>query len=298
MIGHDEQSAPPDHARPASVYERIGDARRSLQRAGLRAEDAAIDAEALARHALGWDRARLIAEGRGPAPAGFAEAFAPLVARRAGREPVAYITGRREFWGLDFDVSRDVLIPRPETELIVEGVCAARRSRDAVRRIVDVGTGSGCLAVALAREFPAAIVIAIDISEPAIRIARRNALRHAVSSRVHFVRGDLLDALDLHADVIVSNPPYVPARARLARDVAHYEPAVALYAGDDGLDALARLLASARARLHDDGLFAFEFGFGQEDEVRALASRSGWRSIEIRSDLQGIPRTAVLRADG
>lgn len=283
---------------PASVYEHIVEARRALVRAGLPAEHAAVDAEALARHALGWDRARLIADGRGPAPAGFAEEFAPLVDRRARREPVAFITGRREFWGLDFEVSHDVLIPRPETELIVEAVCDARRDRNAVRLIADVGTGSGCLAIALAREFPAAHVVAIDISAPAIRVARRNAARHAVADRIRFLRGDLLEALDLRADVIVSNPPYVPSRARLAPDVGHYEPAVALYSGEDGLTALARLVASARARLKDDGLFVFEFGLGQEARVNELSSGAGWRSIETRCDLQGIPRTAVLRADG
>jgi release factor glutamine methyltransferase len=281
----------------ASVYERIVAARLMLVRAGLRSEDAAIDAEVLARHALGWDRARLIAEGREPAPAGFDDEFAPMVDRRARREPVAFITGRREFWGLEFEVSPDVLIPRPETEFIVEGVCERRHDRDAVRLIVDVGTGSGCLAIALAREFPSAAVIAIDISAAAIGVASRNAERHAVADRIHFVRGDLLEPLDVRADVIVSNPPYVPSAARLARDVAHYEPAIALYSGEEGLTALARLVSSARARLKHDGLFVFEFGLGQEDSVRDLTSRAGWPSIEIKHDLQSIARTAILSAD-
>ncbi|HET7220054.1 MAG TPA: peptide chain release factor N(5)-glutamine methyltransferase [Vicinamibacterales bacterium] len=281
---------------PGSVYERIVEARKALVRAGLPSADAAIDAEVLARHALGWDRARLIAEGRDPAPAGFDDEFAPMIDRRARREPVAFITGRREFWGLDFEVSRDVLIPRPETELIVEGVCERRPDRGNVRVIVDVGTGSGCLAVALAREFPAAGVIAVDISAAAIRVARRNAARHAVADRIRFVHGDLLEAVDLRADVIVSNPPYVPANVQLARDVAHYEPAVALYSGDEGLTAVARLVASARARLKDDGLFVFEFGLGQDDRVRELAVEAGWTVAAIKEDLQSIPRVAVLSA--
>lgn len=298
MIGGEDRRAQAGYAMATSVYERIREARLALTRAGVAAEHAAIDAEALARHALGWDRARLIAEGRGAAPAGFEERFALLVERRRRREPVAFITGHREFWGLDFEVSRDVLIPRPETELIVESVCERRRDRDAMRRIVDVGTGSGCLAVALAREFPAAKVVAIDVSEPAIRMARRNAARHAVENRVQFVRGDLLEAVALRADVIVSNPPYVPPRAQLAPEVAQYEPSVALYAGANGLAAIARLLTAALARLKDDGLFVFEFGFGQEDQVRDIASRAGWRAVDIRADLQSIPRVAILSDAG
>src|SRR5262245_42658290 len=156
-----------------SVHQRIAEARERLVRAGLTAEDAAIDAEVLARHALGWDRARLVAEGRVAAPDGFDERFAALIARRATREPVAFITGRREFWGLDFEISRDVLIPRPETELIVEAVCNAWPDRTRVRTIVDVGTGSGCLAVALSTEFPAAKVLGIDLSSAALAIATR-----------------------------------------------------------------------------------------------------------------------------
>lgn len=281
----------------ASIYDRIAEARRTLMRAGLRSNDAAIDAEVLARHALGWDRARLLADGRDPAPAGFDDEFAPMIDRRARREPVAFITGSREFWGLDFEVSRDVLIPRPETEMIVESVCDAYPTRRGVRLMVDVGTGSGCLAVALAREFPETHFVAVDISAAAIAVARRNAARHGVGSRIHFVRGDLLEALRLRADVIVSNPPYVPMNVQLARDVAQYEPAVALYSGEEGLTAVARLVSSARDRLADNGLFVFEFGLGQEERVRELASLSGWRSVALRYDLQSIPRTAIMRAE-
>jgi release factor glutamine methyltransferase len=276
-----------------SVHERIAEARQRLLHAGFAPDVAALDAEVLARHALGWDRARLVADGREPATDGFEERFASLIQRRAAREPVAFITGHREFWGLDFEVSRDVLIPRPETELIVQSVCERRPERTGVRRIVDVGTGSGCLAVSLAHEFPSARVLATDISEAAIAVARRNAAQH-VDGRVAFVRSDLLEAVSGPVDVIVSNPPYVPSGVSLAQDIVRFEPAVALYSGEDGMTSLERLISSAGSRLASGGLFVVEFGFGQDEQVQAIARAAGWRDVSIAEDLQGIPRVAVM----
>lgn len=278
-----------------SVHEHIADAREALVRAGLTAENARIDAEVLARHALGWDRARLVADGRDPMPADVGVRFATLIERRATHEPVAFITGHREFWGLDFDVSPDVLIPRPETELIIEAVCERRGDRAAVRTIVDVGTGSGCLAISLAREFPDARVVATDISAAALTVAARNALRHGVDRRVTFVRGDLLEPVQGPVDVIVSNPPYVPAGVELSPDIVRFEPSVALYSGHDGLTLVKRLVGCAASRLAPDGLFVTEFGFGQDDEVIAFARTAGWRDVAIKEDFQGIPRVAAMR---
>ena len=277
-----------------SVHERIADARQALVRAGLTIENARLDAEVLARHALGWDRARLVADGRGPMPADVDRDFSALIARRATREPVAFIIGRREFWGLDFDVSRDVLIPRPETELIVEAVCERRDRGLDVRTIVDVGTGSGCLAVALARECPGARVLATDVSPTALAVAARNAVRHQVEGRVTFVLGDLLDPVKGPVDVIVSNPPYVPSGVELSPDIVRFEPSVALYSGHDGLTLVNRLVTSARSRLAAGGLLAMEFGLGQDDQVRASALEAGWIDVTLKSDLQGIPRVAVM----
>ena len=276
-----------------TIYERIAAARETLTRAGLDTTAAAIDAEVLARHALGWDRARLLADGRGPAPDDFPSRFDTLVGRRALREPVALITGNKEFWGLDFELSNDVLIPRPETELIVEAVCEKRRA-SGVQNILDVGTGSGCLAVALATEFPSASVVATDLSDAALAIARRNVARHGVADRVRLVRGDLLDAVGSGFDVIVSNPPYVPSGVELSPDIVRYEPAVALYGGEDGLALLERLIAAARNHLADGGLFVVEFGFGQDERVAELAAAAGWSGIEFKADLQDIPRVALL----
>jgi release factor glutamine methyltransferase len=278
-----------------SVHERIADARLVLIEAGLTLDNARIDAEILARHALGWDRARLVTDGRDPMPADVGLRFATLIERRATHEPVAFITGHREFWGLDFDVSPDVLIPRPETELIVEAVCQRRERRTPVRTIVDVGTGSGCLAVALAREFPGARVVATDISAAALTVAARNAARHGVDRQVTFVRADLLEPVQGPVDVIVSNPPYVPSGVELSPDIVRFEPSVALYSGHDGLTLVKRLVGCVASRLAHDGLFVVEFGFGQDDEVQTFAREAGWRDVSIIEDIQGIPRVAVMR---
>jgi release factor glutamine methyltransferase len=163
-----------------------------------------------------------------------------------------------------------------------------------VRTIVDVGTGSGCLAIVLAREFPGARVLAIDISAAALVVAASNAVRHQVDRQVTFVRGDMLDPVQGPVDVIVSNPPYVPSGVELSLDIVRFEPAVALYSGPDGLTLVERLVTSVRARLADDGLFVMEFGFGQDEQVQAFALEAGWRDVSIKEDIQGIPRVAVM----
>ena len=281
----------------SSLHERLADARETLVRAGIPAEEAALDAEVLARHVLDCDRATLLTRARDPLPSAFDRLYHALIARRVAREPVAYIVGHREFWGLEFDVTPAVLIPRPETELIVEEALASLPRRDIVRHIIDVGTGSGCLAVTLAVEFPPASVTATDTSHEALAVAYRNADRHNVIGRITFVQADVLKDLTEPADLIVSNPPYVPAgdAATLQAEVARYEPASALYGGPDGLDVIRRLVGSARQHLAAGGWLIIEFGFGQEAAVREVAREAGWNVARIRSDLQGIPRVAVLR---
>jgi release factor glutamine methyltransferase len=276
------------------LHARIAAARDTLVRAGLQPSNAATDAAVLARHALGWDRATLLARGREAPPPSFDASFDSFVARRAAREPVAMITGGREFWGLDFEVTPDVLVPRPETEFIVEEALA--EFSDHPRRIIDVGTGTGCLAVALSREFPEAHVIATDISAGALAVAQRNAIRHEVSDRIGFVRAHFLSGVGGPVDLIVSNPPYVPDSAvgALAPEIVLHEPHTALFSGGDGLSAIRELLATAETRLAPNGRLIMEFGFGQEPEVTALADDSRWRVLRLREDLQGIPRVIVL----
>lgn len=274
-----------------TLDERLAQARHTLVAAGIKPDDAALDVDVLARHVLGWSRAKLLVSGRDPVPAGFEERFAAAVTRRAAHEPVAYIAGVREFWTREFEVDRSVLIPRPETELIVEAVIERDHKRP---RILDIGTGSGCLAVTLAAELPEAHVVATDVSADAIAVARRNAERHGVAARVLFVLTNLLDNLPSGFDIIVSNPPYVARASQLPPDVIQYEPHAALYGGEDGLEAIRVLIREARAHLAAGGLFVVEFGFGQAAEVTALAESAGWKQLEIRKDLQGIERTAIL----
>ncbi len=279
------------------LHERLAEARTVLMQAGIAADEAALDVEVLARHVLDCDRATLLTRARDPLPSAFNRLFRALVARRRSREPIAYIVGHREFWGLEFDVAPSVLIPRPETELIVEEALALLPRRDAVRHIIDVGTGSGCLAVALAVEFPAARITATDTSRDAVAVAHRNAERHNTLGRMAIVAADLLEGVPAAADLIVSNPPYVSARdaATLPPEVGRYEPPSALYAGEDGLDVIRRLFASAPQHLAPGGPLIVEFGFGQDAAVREIAQRTGWAVVRMRRDLQGIPRVAVLR---
>jgi len=279
-----------------SLHERIAVGRRALVDAGFRPEDAALDAEVLARHVLGWDLARLIAHIRDAQPPSFSGAFDELIARRVRREPVAMIVGHREFWGLEFLVSPATLIPRPETELIVEeGLRLLPAEYPSI--VLDIGTGTGCLAVSLAYERRDATVVATDISHEALLVARHNARIHGVSDRIRWVRTDLAGGLSLRADLIVSNPPYVPdsASSILAPEVGRYEPATALFGGADGLSVIRRLFAAVPRHIAAGGTFVVEFGFGQEDDVRAAAGQEGWRVERVLHDLQGIARTIVVR---
>jgi release factor glutamine methyltransferase len=290
-----------------TLHDRLREAQARLYTAGIAEQDAPIDAELLARHALGWTREQMITRRRDPLPASeaaFAAHYDALIARRAEREPVAYIIGHREFWGLEFEVTRDVLIPRPETELIVEEALALDRGGVAEGGlgdspvIVDVGTGSGCLAVALAHELPRARVIAIDVSTVALHVAKRNADRHGVNQRITWHAGSLLEPIDRAVDLIVSNPPYVPLgdAETLPPDVRDYEPAVALFSGGDGLATIRALVKQAAERVRKDGWLIFEFGYGQAPAIREIiAAASAWHLEKLREDLQGLPRTAVLR---
>ena len=282
-----------------SLRSRIAAARDRLADAGVDRRQAAFDAEILAREALGWDRAKLLAWQSDPPPPGFDAAFERLVARRLRREPVTTILGRREFMGLEFAVTSDVLSPRPESEMLIEEAvaCLDGEARQADMTIADVGTGSGCLAVCLAREFPRARVIATDVSAAALAVAAGNARRHGVAERIEFRHASLLDGVTTPLPLIVSNPPYVATGdiRGLTPEVREYEPGVALDGGPDGLDLIRDLLREARRALEPRGWLVFEFGFGQEDRVREAIARGGLELVRIRHDLQGIARTAVTR---
>jgi release factor glutamine methyltransferase len=280
-----------------TIHARVAAARQRLRDAGVSANEADLSARLLAQHVLGWTTERFLADGGDGEPTDFGRRFDALVARRAAREPLPYIVGHREFWHLDFEVTPAVLIPRHETELIVEAALALVPSITPAT-IADVCTGCGCVAVAIARERPAARLIATDVSEEALAVAHRNAVRHGVRDRVEIRHGDLLDPIDTICDVIVANPPYVVAGARpaLQPEVRDHEPNVALFGGEDGLRLVERLVCDAPAWIRSDGWLIFEFGLGQDEEIEQMISDSpDLTLVDLKRDLQGIARTAIAR---
>ena len=261
-------------------------------------QDPVLDAEILARHVLGWSRETWISRSRETPPQGFVERFDALVARRAKREPIAYIVGTKEFWGLDFEVTPAVLIPRPCTETLVEQALAvidAAARRSSPFRVADVGTGSGSVAVSLAVSRPGIEVTATDISGDALDVARRNAARHGVDGRVRFIHGSLLEGVP-EVDLVVSNPPYIGLRnkLRIMPDVWAYEPLPALFGGEDGLETTRELLAQVAARRPVPPLM-FEFGTS-EAAVRAAVEGAGLRLVRAPRDLTGLAGVACVEA--
>jgi len=270
-------------------------ARDRLVDAGVPPDEAAIDVELFARTILGWDRARMITASMQGAPAALEPAFSAWVARRATREPSAYIIGMREFYNLELEVTPAVLIPRPETEMIVEAALPLlARTLDA--RVADVGTGCGNIAVTLAHEARRSTVVATDVSGEALAVAKRNAARHGVVDRIEFVETPYLDGVEGPFDLIAANPPYVREtdRGGLSPSVLH-EPAVALFGGANGMRDIEGVLEATAAKLRQGGWLIMEFGFGQEDDVRArVAVHDDLRFDRVLADLQGLPRTAVV----
>lgn len=280
---------------PPEINALVADARRRFRAAGIPQEEAALDARLLAQHLLHWDATRLMTHGDEPATHELMRDYEALVRRRIGREPLAYITGCREFWNIAIDVTPAVLIPRPETELLVEAALDLFDHRQPLR-ILDLCTGSGCLAVALAREFPRASVAASDISTAALEVACRNVKRYALTSRVRVIQGDLLADIEGPFELIVCNPPYVPAiDAPSLQPEVRKEPAAALFAGDNGLEIIERLLAEAPGVLAGDGVLIFEFGAGQLEGIERAVQRTPALSlVDVRRDLQDIPRAAIV----
>lgn len=273
---------------------RKGEARLN---AGAHPERARADAESLLLHLAGKNRAWRLAHAGDDLREDVAARYAELLERRAQGEPIQYITGAAEFYGLPFRVTRDVLIPRPETEHVVEKTIELAAAF-AAPRIADVGAGSGAIAVALAHRLPAAHITAMDRSAAALSVAGKNAARNGVADRIRFFEGDLLaPAANEQFDVIVSNPPYVPEgdRDSLPVEVRGYEPAQALYAGADGLAIYRRLIPAAFAALAPGGFVVLEIGYGQQTAVRSLLAGSGFEEIGFTADLQGIPRVAFAR---
>jgi release factor glutamine methyltransferase len=281
-----------------TLFETLAAARHQLVSAGIPADEAAVDVPLFACTILGWDRARLVSERARPAPPSLEPRFSQWIARRIAHEPAAYIVGHREFWGLDFVVTPAVLIPRPESELIVEETIELVRATPiASPDIADIGTGSGNLAISLAHSIQTSHLTATDVSRDALTIAQQNARTHEVDGRIVFVETTYLDGIERDFDVIVANPPYVRAgdKPMLPRAVQH-EPEVALFSGDEGLIAVEGVLDAAVGWLKAGGWLVMEFGFGQTDDVARLVSlRHTLRLDRVRDDLQRIPRTALVQ---
>jgi len=298
-------------SRFTSVRDVLRDAITQLEH--INTPSAALAAELLLMHTIGRERTWLYTHPEQELDAAAREKYFSLIARRASGVPTQHLTGHQEFWGLDFEVTPDVLIPRPETEHVIEvtlqclGVASDAARRDAELRIADVGTGSGCIAVALAHELPNARVAATDISAAALEVARRNAARNAVDARIEFVECNLLDAL-LHQslatshqsppfDAVVSNPPYIArSDARtLAREVREHEPEFALFGGETGTEIYGPLIAQAATLLKPGGILVLELGYNSAEHVSRLLNASEWNDVLFTDDLAGIKRVASAR---
>jgi release factor glutamine methyltransferase len=260
----------------------------ALRAAGF--ENPAFEARLLVAHALGVPHSDLIALTREPDPA----TLAPLLARRLAHEPMALIMGHQGFWTLDFEVSPATLIPRPDSETLIE---AALANCPAPRRILDLGTGTGCLLLAALSEYPDAWGLGIDLIPAAAALAARNARRNALDHRATFLAGNWTNAIDATFDLVLSNPPYIPSAdiPALMPEVAAHEPGSALDGGPDGLDAYRTLLARLPALLAPDGTAILELGIGQSEPVAALAEAAGFPPPDLRHDLGGIARAIILK---
>jgi release factor glutamine methyltransferase len=280
----------------------------AVQEGARKLRDSSVDedrrtAALLLGQVLGLDRAQLLIRSNQIVTDSQLGDYLRLVERRAAGEPLQYITGLQEFYGLEFVVTPDVLIPRPETEFVVGRILTlAKGTRSARPVIVDVGTGSGCISIALARHISDLRVIAIDVSAKALNIARANAERHGVAARIEFIEGDMFEALSGRnleglIDFVASNPPYLPTidRGSLQREVRDWEPSVALFAGREGLDFYKRLFDEARPFVRQGGCLVCEIGYGQLEAIRHTIDSAHWEYVDVTSDLQGIPRVVTVR---
>jgi release factor glutamine methyltransferase len=281
-----------------SIARALVEAAQILRRAGV--ADARREAASLLEHIIGRDRTFLITHAETALASSDVRRLRGLVERRAAGEPLQYITNQQEFYGLDFEVTSAVLIPRPETELLVERALELLEETNDQSLICDVGAGSGCISIAILHESPLTRAVALDISWQALRVAARNAARNAVDDRLALLASDCFSALDARRarfSMIVSNPPYVTEEALvgLQREVRDHEPRGALTPGGDGLSVIRRLVADAPPFLDAGGHLLFEIGHDQHEAVEKLIDGGVWELLDIHKDLQGIPRTVALR---
>src|ERR1700730_12066870 len=300
------------------------DARTALKSGIARLREAdvpsfTLSAELLLLHVAGRDRTWLYAHPEEHLPEEMTNRFFALISRRAAGEPTQYLTGKQEFWGLEFEVTPDVLIPRPETEHVIEVALDRLALRElragrpqktdgAGQQVADIGTGSGCIAIALAKELPAAGFVATDITPAALAVAQRNAKRHAVADRIRFLESNLLDALHSPPatrnssalfDLVVSNPPYIGRREAdaLPREVRDHEPASALYGGEDGYELYADLIGQSTRHLNPGGILVLEMGHNSLPAVHPLMDAAHWINVGVTNDLAGIARVIAAERE-
>lgn len=282
-------------AASGSVGDLLAHAAGQLREAGADAPER--DARLMLARALGRNEAWLFANREARVSAPEKRQFSALLARRAERVPLSHILGTREFWSLAFTVTPDVLTPRPDSEAVVEAALAAFPVRDRPCRLLDLGTGSGCLLLALLSELPRATGVGIDLSPAALAVAAANGSALGFSERAEWRQGDWAGGLDEAFDIVVSNPPYIASGdiAALAPEVARHEPAAALDGGTDGLDCYRRLLAGVARLLKPDGVLVLETGAAQAVAVRAIATENDLRLAATHADLAGTDRALVFR---
>ena len=279
-----------------TLGEELRQASQALKTEGI--PDHPLEAQILLAHALGLSRAQLLARPEKPLSPAQLKVFRGMLARRLKREPTAYILQNREFYCRDLFVDRRVLIPRPETELLVDRALAVATRLGEKVTIADVGTGSGAVAISLALELPRARLFALDVSAEALEVARINCRKYGVLGRVRLLRGDMLSSLPGPVHVVAANLPYVPDGAELAPEIL-YEPALALRGGPDGLGALRAFLPQVAGALLQGGVFLLEIGAGQEAEVRKLVlAHFPGASVSLFPDLGGVPRVVEVTPDG
>ena len=280
---------------PRRLSERLAAAAGVLRAAGI--EQPRLEARLLAGHVLGLDQAALL---RARDAEVELSGMAPLLARRAAHEPLALILGRREFWSLDLAVSPATLVPRADSETLIEAALAVRPDRNPVRRVLDLGTGTGCLLLAALSEYPSAWGLGVDRAPAAAALARANAARVGLAERTEFVAGDWAESLAGRFDLVLSNPPYIASKEvpGLMPEVALYEPLAALDGGADGLAAYRHIVAVLGRLLAADGIAVLELGQGQAAAVQALARAAGLVVVAVRDDLGGVARALVLSMAG
>ena len=280
----------------ATIADIIRAGEELLSEAGI--PDARRDSSTLVSLAIGRDRSFIYSHPEYEPTAEESERIDQYLKRRADREPLQYIRGTQEFYGLEFEVTPDVLIPRPETEMIVEWAIGFLKG-EKTTRFLDIGTGTGCIPISILKNSPNANGVAVDISSDALAVAARNAERNGVAERLELIESDLFSNVPAEKfDLIVSNPPYVPVKdlAHLQPEVRDHEPHVALSDGSSGVSIIERIIRDARHFMLPGGVLLIEMGFGQSERVLEFTSTGGWASAQVESDLQGIPRMLYAKS--